>query len=72
MEKFRAIKSSKFYESKGYWLKECPECKAPLYSNQYKDLLVSKVGEDYKHSISISLAMEYCPKCKELFIRQDY
>ena len=72
MEKFTAIKSGKLYRSKSYWLKECPECKTSLYSNKYKSLLVSKVGVNYNRSISISMAMEFCPECKELYVRHDY
>jgi len=72
MEKFTAITRGKIYRSKSYWLKECPECKTPLYTNKYKDLRVSKVGVNYKRSIGVSIAMEYCTECRELFVRHDY
>ena len=75
MEKlfFRSINSGKKYEviKNDYWLRKCPKCKNELHSNKYKDLYVNKIT-NYSQDISISISMEYCSKCCELYIRNDY
>jgi hypothetical protein len=72
MRKFTAIMRGKVYRSKSCWLKECPKCQVLLYANKYKDLRVSMLGEEYKKSIGVSIIMEFCPECKELYVRHDY
>jgi hypothetical protein len=71
MLNFTSIKTGRKYivNKNDYWLRKCPCCRNVLHSNKYKDLIVSESNDK---DISISIAMEYCEKCDNLFIRNDY
>jgi ribosomal protein L34E len=75
MEKifFRGISDGKKHEieKNDYWLRICPKCKTKLHGNKYKDLYVNRLT-NYSQDISISIGMEYCSNCCELYIRNDY
>jgi len=70
---FRSISDGKRHEIKknDYWLRICPKCKTKLHGNKYKDLYVNRLT-NYSQDISISIGMEYCSNCCELYIRNDY
>jgi hypothetical protein len=69
---FRAVETGKKYELKGddRYLNNCPECGTELESNRYKDLYVT--NNIATMDTSIDLAMVYCSKCLELYIRNDF
>ena len=71
MLSFTSIKTGRKYivNKNDYWLRNCPCCKNSLHSNKYKDLYVSKISEK---DMSVSIAIEYCSQCYDLFIRNDY
>ena len=64
---FISIKTGRKYVVNDYWLRNCPICRDELHFNKYKDLIVNNLTD-----ISISIAMEYCENCDDLFIRNDY
>lgn len=70
---FTSVKTGRKYmiNQNDYWLRNCPCCKNRLHMNKYKDLIVNRVT-NYSSDISISIAMEYCDHCYDLFIRSDY
>lgn len=68
MIEYRNQEDGKLYETynDNYFLNCCPKCGKDLFRNSYKSLEVCNIKS--REDISISIKMEYCKKCDELYI----
>jgi hypothetical protein len=66
---YRNQEDGKLYKTEcgEYFLRCCPKCGKNLHVNSYKSLEVidNETNQDY---MSISLKLQYCKKCDELYI----
>lgn len=63
---YRGIDNGKQYSDENF--NNCPECGTEFQWNRYKDLYVAGNNEE----TSIRINMNYCTKCNELYIRNDF